>query len=150
MKIIDLRILLVLVLFVTSCKKDPTVTPPAAGESTSLNFSAIINGATEVPANASLAKGTGIATFDKISKNLSLSVIYSGITPRAMHIHKGAAGVNGPVIIDLATTPIFPAQVQLNQKLTIGQEDSLMRNLLYINIHSLAFPGGEIRGQLTR
>jgi CHRD domain len=149
MKIIDLRILLVFVLFATSCKKDTIATPPAAGESTSLNFSATINGANEVPANASTAKGFGIATFDKINKILSLSVIYSGITPVAMHIHKAAVGANGPVIIGLGNTP-FPAQVQLTQKLSTGQEDSLMRNLLYVNIHSATFPGGEIRGQLLR
>jgi hypothetical protein len=149
MKIINLRIFLVFALFAASCKKDPTVAPPAAGESTSIGFSAIINAANEVPTNPSKATGVGIATFDKISKNLSLSVIYSGIVPRAMHIHKAAAGVNGPVIVDLGSTP-FPAQVQLDRKLTVGQEDSLMRNLLYINIHSVAYPGGEIRGQLTK
>lgn len=152
MKIIDLRILLVFVLFATSCKKDTIVAPPALGESTSISFSAVINSANEVPTNPSKATGFGIATFDKINKILSLSVVYSGITPRAMHIHKAAAGINGPVIIDLATpgAAAFPAQVQLTRTLTVGQEDSLMRNLLYVNIHSVAFPGGEIRGQLTR
>ncbi len=149
MKIIDLRILLVLVLFASSCQKDDTVTPSAAGESTSLNFTATLKGSNEVPANPSTATGFGIATFDKVSKVLSMSVVYSNITPRAMHIHKAAAGVNGPVIIDLGSSP-FPAQVQLNQKLTVGQEDSLMRSLLYVNVHSLAYPAGEIRGQLTR
>ncbi len=151
MKIIDLRVLLVLVLFATSCKKDTIATPPAAGETTSLGFKATINGANEVPANASKATGFANATFDKINKILSLSVIYTGITPLAMHIHKAPAGVNGPVIIDLSTpgSP-FPAHVQLNRKLTAGQEDSLIRNLLYVNIHSAAFPGGEIRGQLIR
>ncbi len=82
------------------------------------------------------------------TKILTITTTYSGVTATAGHIHKAAVGVNGGVIfpftnlaspINLTTPPLDAAQ-----------EADLMAELYYVNIHSAAFPGGEIRGQLIK
>ncbi len=149
MKIEKLVFCLGLVLFAISCKKEPEVAPVFPKDSSSLNFSAILNGRNEVPVNVSANTGVGIATYDKSTKLLSLSVVYSGFTAVAMHIHGAPAGVNGGVLFPLGTGP-WTSPVAFVRTLTTNQEDSLMRGLYYVNIHSATYPGGEIRGQLTK
>jgi hypothetical protein len=150
MKIIDLRILLVLVLFATSCKKDPTVTPPAPGVSTMLTFGAVLKGSNEVPANLSKAEGFTNATFNTITKVLSMTTTFSGLNANNMHIHRGAAGVSGGVIFPFAGPYTTGVVTYTSAPLTAAQEDDLMKGLYYVNIHSSTFPAGEIRGQLFR
>jgi CHRD domain len=133
---------------VFSCKKDSTPDPVAPV--TTVNFAATVNGASEVPVNASTATGTALAVFDKTTKILTLSLTYSGLTATAMHIHKGPAGVGGGVLFGLSTAPFTSPIAYTSPALSAGQEDSLMNNLYYINIHSSSFPAGEIRGQITK
>jgi hypothetical protein len=150
MKIIDLRILLVFVLFATSCKKDETVAPPAATAPNSLNFTTTLKGSNEVPANASKAVGFTNATFNTITKVLSMTTAFSGLNANNMHIHRGAAGVSGGVIFPFAGPYTTGAVAYTSPPLTAAQEDDLMKGLYYVNIHSATFPAGEIRGQLNR
>ena len=111
-----------------------------------VTFNATLNGTSEVPPNASTATGTAVLKFNKTTKKFSLTVTYSGITPNGGHIHEGAVGVDGPIIFPLAnlTSPISYTSVALNST----QEAALMANRYYVNLHTVAFPGGEIRGQL--
>ena len=67
-------------------------------------------------------------------------------SPTAVHIHAGAPLENGPVVVDLGD-PTSPIDVD-NVVLTAQQIDLLGRNLLYVDIHSSAFPSGEVRGQV--
>jgi hypothetical protein len=67
-----------------------------------------------------------------------------------MHIHKGPAGTPGGVLFGLGVAPFSSPVNFASQALTVGQEDSLLNNLYYLNIHSAAFPGGEIRGQIMK
>jgi hypothetical protein len=149
MKFSSIQIMsLVLVLFIFSCKKkDDVVIPPVV---TTVNFAATVNGASEVPTNASSATGSMIGSFDKVSKIFSLTLTYSGLTATNMHIHKGPAGVSGSVLFGLSTSPFTSPITYTSPALSTGQEDSLMTNLYYVNIHSSAFPAGEIRGQITK
>jgi hypothetical protein len=149
MKIEKLVFCLGFVLFAISCKKEPDVAPVFPADSSIVNFSAFLNGRNEVPANVSTNTGVGIATYDKANKLLSLSVVYSGFTAVDMHIHRAPAGVNGGVLFPLGPNP-WKSPVAFTRVLTTNQEDSLMRGLYYINIHSATYPGGEIRGQLNK
>ncbi len=146
MKIKSISVLLLAVFFVISCKKKTEEVPVV----TTVNFAATINGANEVPTNASTATGAMTGSFDKVSKILTLSFTYSGLTATNMHIHKGAAGVSGGVLFGLSSAPFSSPVAYTSPALSAGQEDSLMTNLYYINIHSATFPGGEIRGQITK
>jgi hypothetical protein len=146
MKSITLFSWVLLLVFSTSCKKTNTVVPAA----TVVYFTSSMNGASEVPANGSTATGNATASFDKTTKILSLTMSYSGVTATNMHIHKAPAGVSGAVLFGIGTTPFASPINYSSPALSAGQEDSLMNNLYYLNIHSAAFGAGEIRGQLLK
>jgi len=93
------------------------------------------------------AKGSVMGKFNNSTKVLTLQVDYSGITPTAWHIHKGAIGVAGPVVLDLGTNFVSPFSFTTSP-LDATQEADLKAGLYYVNIHSAAAPNGEIRGQL--
>ncbi len=133
-------------LLIFSCDKNTPEPPPLR---TTVELTAALNGANEVPANTSVATGTATASYDKSSKVLTLTVSYSGVAANNMHIHKGSAGIAGNVIFPLGARPYSSPATYTIPPLTLGQEDSLMNKLYYVNIHSVAFPAGEIRGQLV-
>lgn len=97
---------------------------------------------------ATMATGSVSGTYDKSTKVLKVTVSYSGVTPTAWHIHKGAVGTSGPVILDMGTTFTSPFTFTTTA-LTTAQETDLLAGLYYVNIHSVKAPGGEIRGQLA-
>jgi hypothetical protein len=123
-----------------SCKKedDPNVV-----------FKATINGASESPANASTATGTATLTFNQDTKIFSIVVNFSGVTATNAHIHIGAVGVPGSVVFGF-TAPITSPINYTSTVLDATQESDLFAELYYVNIHSAAYPGGEIRGQLVK
>jgi CHRD domain len=96
----------------------------------------------------SAAQGTVTGKFNNSTKILTLQISYLGLTPTAWHIHKGAAGVAGPVVLDLGKTFGSPFSFTTSA-LTTEQEADLKAGLYYVNIHTAAAPSGEIRGQLT-
>jgi hypothetical protein len=106
-----------------------------------------LSGSNEVPAVNTGAKGTGTITI-KDDRTVSGSITVTGMTPTAAHIHEAAPGANGPVIVPMVksgdNTFIFPATA----KLTDAQYASFKAGNTYVNVHSAANPGGEIRAQL--
>ena len=135
---------ILLVFLVVSCKKTATTTTPI----TTSNFMGNLSGANETIANSSTASGMSMATFDSNTKILTVTTTYYGITPTAGHIHRGAVGISGPVIYPFPnlTSPI----VYSTPALSDSDVTNLMTNKLYVNFHSTAYPGGEIRAQLTK
>jgi len=112
------------------------------------NFSATINGASEETPTGSAATGSATGNYNADTKELNLTITYTGLVPTAGHIHKGAPGTSGGVVFpfpSVATSPIVFSTV-----LTAAQEADLMAGLYYVNFHTPAFPGGEIRGQLIK
>jgi len=129
---------------IISCSKDDDPVPDP-----NITFRATINGASEVPTNASAATGTSTAIFNKDTKVITITTTYTGLTVVNAHIHKGAVGVSGGVIFGFAA-PFASPIVFTTAALDATQEADLNANLYYVNLHSAAFPGGEIRGQLIK
>ena len=126
----------------------------AAGCATEMSSSAptgsnvILNGRQEVPAVTTAATGSGTITV-LMDRSVFGSVMTLGVAGTAAHIHMAAPGQNGPVIIPLNKTAdntwSVPASIRLNDT----QYEAYRLGNLYVNVHSAANPGGEIRGQLT-
>ncbi|WP_306599303.1 CHRD domain-containing protein [Geothrix sp. 21YS21S-2] len=107
-----------------------------------------LSGASEVPANASTASGAGTFSLDPVTLELRGGVVTTGITGVAAHIHTGAVGVAGPVTIPLDAHADGSWTVPAGTVLTPDQFASLRAGSLYVNVHSVAFSAGEIRGQI--
>ena len=109
---------------------------------------AALSGATEVPANASTATGAATFSLDPATKILTGTVTTSGITGVSAHIHEGARGVSGPIVFPLSGGSNGVWTVPANTVLTDAQYATLQATNYYVNVHSSAFTGGEIRGQI--
>jgi len=105
-----------------------------------------LSGKEEVPpANTG---GSGSGSFRVASDGtLSGSVTTKGVAGTMAHIHQGAKGQNGPVIVPL-TKNGDTYTVPDGRKLTPAQMEQLKQGNLYVNVHSDRFKGGEVRAQL--
>ena len=109
---------------------------------------AALTGAQEVPPVSTAASGRSTISVAS-DRTVSGAVIVTGMEPTAAHIHQGAMGMNGPVIVPLAKTAPMTFSVPAGQKLTDAQYAALKEGKLYINVHSAAHPGGEVRLQMA-
>jgi len=110
-----------------------------------------MSGAQEVPPAATPATGdcTGVLSADQSSFQVDCTHDVAGAN--ATHIHRGAAGIAGPIIIGLGSpaSPIsFTWDAGSTPPLTAADVADLLAGDLYVNVHSPAFPGGEVRGQI--
>jgi hypothetical protein len=121
---------------------------PALAET--IAFKAELKASEEVPANDSKGTGTVTATYDTASKKLTWKGNYSGLTgPATMaHFHGPAEpGKNASVAVPI-TPSTSPFENSAN--LTDVQATDLMAGRWYVNVHTAAHPGGEIRGQVVK
>ena len=81
-------------------------------------------------------------------KSVSGSVTTTGVNGTAAHIHEGAPGKAGGVIIPLVKAGDGKWDVPVGAKLTDAQEAAYKAGNLYVNVHSEAHKDGEIRGQI--
>jgi len=106
-----------------------------------------LTGAAETPAVTT--KASGVATLVvKADGTVTGGVTTSGIDGTAAHIHQGAVGASGPPIITLQRAGTDQWLVPDGSKLTTDQYAAFKQGGLYINVHSKAHAGGEIRAQL--
>jgi hypothetical protein len=123
-------------------------------------YTATLNGASEVPPTTSTATGT--ATITRDGNTLSFDIQVNGITAVvAAHIHSGTATANGPIRVTLFSGPTTGA---LSGRLVQGSAtstdvtgitfDALLAEMqsggAYVNVHTTANPGGEIRGTIQK
>ena len=153
---------LLLLAFLAACKSSDTTSVH------NTTFSATLSPANETPAvTGSQASGTAHFVFDGTSLAATLS-IQNMDSVTAAHIHVGAAGVAGPIVLALFTGPVV-AQVGASQTLVsqsftaaningisgappISMDSlvALMRSgAAYVNVHTRKHPAGEIRGQVS-
>jgi hypothetical protein len=111
-------------------------------------FSSTLTGTEETPPNNSAGKGAGILVFHPDDKSFTATVVTTGVADTIAHIHEGAPGVAGPIIFPLTKLP-GSVQWKASGTLTPQQEASLKAGNYYFNVHSAAYPEGEVRGQIT-
>ena len=122
-----------------------------AGPAFADKMKATLDGKSEVPPNTSAGKGTADIDYDAATKKLSWKVNYSGLSgpATAAHFHGPAeAGKNAGVAVPISNPASSP--VEGSATLTDAQAADLMAGKYYVNIHTAANPGGEIRGQVTK
>jgi len=122
-----------------------------AGSASAEKLKATLDGKTEVPANTSAGTGTADIDYDADSKKLTWKVTYSGLSgpATAAHFHGPAeAGKNAGVAVAIPNATTSP--VEGSATLTDAQAADLLAGKYYVNIHTQANPGGEIRGQVTK
>lgn len=116
-----------------------------------VKLKADLKGATEVPPTDSKGTGTAAITYDSADKKLTWTVTYSGLTGPATgaHFHGPAEpGKNAGVAVPIPNQATSP--VNGSATLTDAQAADLLAGKYYVNVHTAANPGGEIRGQVTK
>ncbi len=133
---------------------------PVPARSQAVHYEAQLNAASETPANTSTATGT--ATFVLNGNRLRYTVTVLGLSgPATMaHIHVGAKGASGPPVYSfkinkVAAGTLAQGYVDLSKEVSKGVSGDSLKTLLangdaYVNVHTAAHPGGEIRGQIEK
>ena len=125
----------------TACSGMTSASRPATDEHL------VLSGTQEVPPLVTSAAGTARLTV-AADGAVSGSVMTTGLAGTAAHIHIGAAGVNGPVIVPLTKTGEGVWTVPPGARLNDEQMKAYRAGGLYVNVHSDANKGGEVRAQL--
>ena len=112
--------------------------------------SAKLTGASEVPANSTTGVGTLEGTLDKKTNLLNWTVTYSGLTGpvKAGHFH-GPAVTGSNAGVALGFTTGLESPIMGSATLTPAQVADLTAGKWYVNLHTAANPGGEVRGQVS-
>jgi CHRD domain len=115
-----------------------------------VNLKADLKGASEVPPVDSKGTGSMTATFDTASKKLSWKGSVTGLSgpATAAHFHSAEAGKNGGVVVPIAGAD--KGSFEGSATLTDAQAEELMAGKWYVNVHTAANKGGEVRGQVTK
>lgn len=106
-----------------------------------------LGGSQEVPAVSVDGTGSGTIMVDS-DGSVSGSITTDNVAGIMAHIHEGAIGKNGPVIIPLKQTAPNVWSVPAGAKLTAAQMAAYKKGDLYVNVHTVAHRGGEVRGQI--
>lgn len=117
---------------------------------------AALSGSEEAP-NPGDPDGYGAADFRLTGNKVCFRILASKIGQgTAAHIHKGAPGQAGPIVVDLFSakgkSQTIPPRISGCAKSTADLVKDIARNSddYYVNVHNEEFPGGAIRGQLSK
>lgn len=131
-----------------------------------MQFQATLSGAMEVPPVSSPGAGVSVLSFDPALSALRVGLVVSNLRQvREAHIHLGRPGENGPIVLFLYG-PAIPVDIGAPTALTNGTftaanltgplrgmplsvlAQQIMAGNAYVNVHTVAHPAGEIRGQI--
>ncbi len=131
-----------------------------------INFITQLSGEAEVQTPAVETQATGVSKF-QLSKDGTSMTFFVNVAQlenvRFAHLHLGAAGSNGPIVVDLRLDKVSgPVNGRYAEGTTtsssmkgplLGQPlsalvDAIVAGRIYVNVHTDRFPGGELRGQV--
>jgi hypothetical protein len=116
-------------------------------------YVANMTGGQENPGVNTTARGNGVVSVNDAGTQAFVTMNWTGLSGNATagHVHSGRSGVNGPVVCNLAPTAATSGSVvDFLCNFTTAQTTSLKQAQFYLNIHTAANPGGEVRGQIQR
>ena len=113
------------------------------------NFTANLSSANEVGGGGASLTGSATVTVDTGSGQVCAKVTSDVSGAVAMHIHKGASGANGPVVVPLDVKAINGASICATATSAVASAIAADPAGYYVNIHTPASPGGALRGQLA-
>ncbi|HEX6098650.1 MAG TPA: CHRD domain-containing protein [Thermoanaerobaculia bacterium] len=112
------------------------------------SYSATLTGPAEVPGPGD-TDGLGFAVVTVDGTHIHYTVFAQNIgAPTAAHIHTGAAGVAGGVVVPLNVNTLTNGTADITQEL--ANQINANPSGFYVNVHNAEFPNGAIRGQLVR
>lgn len=124
----------------------------AGAQASIVNWTSTLNSAQEVLTGSSLATGSAFGTLDDVSGLLSWNISWAGLSgpASAMHFHGPAGpGVNTGVQVNIGSISGLSSASIGSTSIDVTQTANFLDDLWYINIHTVSFPGGEIRGQVN-
>lgn len=109
-----------------------------------------LSGDNEVPAVTTNASGYASAVLSIDGSQLQIEVLYDSLSGpiTGAHLHLGAPGVNGAVVLDLSANIILEGLIRATLDIDQTLAAALRAGDIYVNVHTLLNPGGEIRAQL--
>jgi len=106
-----------------------------------------LTGSQEVPPVNASGTGTGtVSVADDMT--VTAKITTQGVNGVAAHIHEGAAGSNGPVIVPMEKSGDGVWTSKPGHKLTAAQYEAYKAGRTYFNVHTAQNKGGEVRGQI--
>jgi trimeric autotransporter adhesin len=108
------------------------------------NFTFPMNGGQQVPPNSSSASGLCFVDLNDGATGLQVSCNHNLAGATAAHLHSAPPGAVGPVAFSFDPSSPFAANVPMTPRLVAD----FAAGFLYVDLHSTAFPEGEIRGQM--
>jgi hypothetical protein len=110
-----------------------------------------LSGLHEVPEVATLARGRAALTLNSASRTVTIYINTQGVDDaNAAHLHRGVAGTNGPVVVGLTKDASVATRWFVeNAGVPQADFDALLAAGTYVNVHTPANAGGEIRGQVV-
>lgn len=124
----------------------------ATGMGSTQYITGILQQSQSVSVDPITSSGTGNVTalLDRLTNKVYLTGNFSGLAGNISnaHIHGGAAGSNGGVVVPLMFAGTTSGNVTGTATVRTTFADSMANGLSYVNIHTSAYPGGEIRAQL--
>jgi hypothetical protein len=101
---------------------------------------------TPVAGTGSTAYGDATLKFNQTAKTFEITVNFTGLTPMAGHIH----GADGAIVFPFPDATVSTSPIKLSFAINDAQIVELMANHYYVNLHTGAFPAGEISGILIK
>lgn len=125
----------------------------APSHAATIALKADMKASSEVPPNASKGTGSVTATFDTETKKLTYQGSYADLTGPAIaaHFHGPAEpGKNAPIVVPIFAAATAKTPFEGSATLTDAQAADLLAGRMYVNVHTAANKGGEIRGQVLK